>query len=82
MSQQERGRVYFVKADWDPEARVWYVAKTDVPGLVAEADSPEELLSLLKTLVPEMVDLNGNGSGADIPYSVMLDHLTAERAMA
>ena len=75
--------VFYVKADWDGEASVWYVAQSDVPGLVAEADTIPELLSLLDTLIPELVELNGiyGGSGR-VPYSVMLDHLTAERITA
>lgn len=48
----------------------------------SEADTPEELLALLDTLVPEMVELNGDGGSPSIPYSVMLDHLRAERTTA
>lgn len=79
MDQRVPQRVYFVKAEWDDEANVWYVSNTDVPGLAAEADTPAELLTLLETLVPEMIELNGGDGQADIPYSVMLDHLTAQR---
>jgi len=83
MGENASTHVYFVKAEWDDEASVWFVSQSDVPGLAAEADSPEELLALLETLVPEMVELNGDGSaGETIPYSVTLDHLTAERVPA
>ncbi len=74
--------VYFVKAEWDEEAEVWYVSQTDVPGLVAEADTPEELLKLLSTLIPEVMELNGGGADPNVPYSVMLDHLRAQRVPA
>jgi len=53
-----------------------------MPGLVAEADTPEDLLKLLSTLIPEIMDLNGNGGDPDVPYSVMLDHLRAQRVPA
>lgn len=61
MAQTSASRSYYVKAEWDPDAEVWFVTNTDVPGLVAEADTPAELLTLLETLVPEMVELNGGG---------------------
>ena len=51
-------RALTVKAEWDDEARVWFVAESDLPGLVAEADSPETLLAKIRVLVPELVDLN------------------------
>jgi len=82
MDQNNPERIYYVKADWDEEAGVWYVTNTDVPGLVAEAATPGELLALLYTLIPELVDLNGGGADPSIAYSVMLDHLRARRAVA
>ena len=47
-----------VAATWDPEAKVWVAESEDVPGLVAEADSPESLLEKLKTRIPELLELN------------------------
>jgi predicted RNase H-like HicB family nuclease len=47
-----------VGATWDPEAKVWVAESEDVPGLVAEADSPESLLEKLKTRIPELLELN------------------------
>ena len=75
-------RVYFVKAEWDKEAGVWYVSQTDVPGLVAEAATTGELLALLQTLIPELIELNGDDDNPDVPYSVMLDHFRVERVRA
>ncbi len=42
----------------DSEARVWVAESEDVPGLVAEASTPEELEEKLKTLIPELLELN------------------------
>lgn len=47
-----------VNAVWDPEASVWVTTSEDVPGLVAEASSIEELSEKLKILVPELLELN------------------------
>lgn len=51
-------RFLTVKAEWDAEAQVWYVAESDLPGLVAEAETPEALLAKVRVLVPELVELN------------------------
>ena len=51
--------VYEVLAQWDSEAGVWVAESDDVPGLVAEAESPNALADKLKTLIPELLELNG-----------------------
>ena len=50
---------YYVHAQWDEEARVWVASSDDVPGLATEADTTEALVQKLKTLIPELLDLNG-----------------------
>ena len=80
MDQHLRERVYYVRADWDEEAQVWYVSSTDVPGLAAEAETPEKLRALLDELIPELVELNGQGDDPGVPYSLTFDHLRAGRA--
>lgn len=49
---------YTVTCHWDDEAGVWYVAETDVPGLVTEADTLEQLEQKLKMMIPELLELN------------------------
>ncbi len=49
-----------ILAEWDSEARVWVAESEDVPGLVAEAPTPEELEEKLKVLIPELLDLNAH----------------------
>ena len=51
--------VYEIRAQWDSEAGVWVAESEDVPGLVAEADSPNVLVQKLRTLIPELLELNG-----------------------
>ena len=50
---------YEVTARWDSEAGVWVAESEDVPGLVAEAPTPNELMAKLQVLVPEPLELNG-----------------------
>jgi len=47
-----------IKAVWDPEAKVWVAESDDVPGLVTEAESPGALIEKLKSLIPELLELN------------------------
>lgn len=49
-----------ILAEWDSEARVWVAESEDVPGLVAEAPTPEELEEKLKVLIPELLELNAH----------------------
>lgn len=43
---------------FDPEAGVWYVAETDIPGLSLEAATPFELLRRIVECAPELLELN------------------------
>jgi predicted RNase H-like HicB family nuclease len=46
---------YTVTCHWDEEARVWYVAETDVPGLATEAETVEAMEHKLLLMVPELL---------------------------
>ena len=46
-----------VTATWDPEAQV-FTSTSDVPGLVVEAETFEEFVSLVETLGPEVLEAN------------------------
>ncbi len=52
-------RVYSIQAHWDSEGGVWVAESEDVPGLVAEAESPNALAKKLRILIPELLELNG-----------------------
>lgn len=66
--------VYEVLARWDSEAGVWVAECDDVPGLVAEADSPNLLGHKLKTLIPELLELNGVLNGRRGSFHVQYEH--------
>ncbi len=51
-------QTYEVRANWDPEASVWWAESDDVPGLVAETRTHEEMVAELRLLIPELLDLN------------------------
>jgi predicted RNase H-like HicB family nuclease len=66
--------VYEVRAQWDSEAGVWVAESEDVPGLVAEADSPNVLVQKLRTLIPELLELNGATSDRNASFHVLYQH--------
>jgi predicted RNase H-like HicB family nuclease len=55
-----------VKAEWDPEAKVWVATSDDVPGLVTEAETVEALAEKLSVMVPELLEANGALAGSAI----------------
>ena len=67
-----------IRAQWDDEAKVWYIAESDLPGLAAEGDTLEELREKLGTLIPELAQLNRHlidwQPDGDVPV-----HFVAER---
>jgi len=52
-------RERIVNASWDEEAGVWVATSDDVPGLATESRTFEALLKKLRTMVPELLELNG-----------------------
>ena len=51
-------RVLNIQADWDTDAGVWVVTSDDIPGLVTEAATQEEVRTKLLTMIPELFALN------------------------
>ncbi|MBX3706823.1 MAG: DUF1902 domain-containing protein [Pseudomonadales bacterium] len=49
---------YAVTVLWDPDASVWYVADSNVPGLATEADTLEQMERKLAVMIPELLALN------------------------
>src|SRR6201999_1781010 len=58
-NEMPMAREHIVTAKWDDEADVWVATSDDVPGLVTESKTFEALLKKLRTLVPELLALNG-----------------------
>ena len=64
----------FVHAEWDDEALVWVATSDDVPGLVTEAETAEELIEKLKRLIPELLEANGvilPGGEEGVPFELL-----------
>lgn len=52
-------RLIVIKAAYDPEAEVWYVEHSDVPGLSAEAESLDALIDRLPGMITDLIEENG-----------------------
>lgn len=48
-----------VTADWDAEAGVWVAMSEDVPGLVLEAASMDDLVPEIELIIPQLMRANG-----------------------
>jgi hypothetical protein len=49
-----------VQVIFDQNASVWVATSTDLPGLIAEAETFEALEHEIRLLLPELVDLNAD----------------------
>ena len=47
-----------VRATWDADTQCWLAESDDIPGLVAEADTMEELVREIKLVAPDLLELN------------------------
>ncbi|MEP7355581.1 MAG: DUF1902 domain-containing protein, partial [Acidobacteriota bacterium] len=74
MDKLTQHSVYEIRAQWDSEAGVWVAESEDVPGLVAEADSPNVLIQKLRTLIPELLEVNGVLSERPSSFHVLYQH--------
>ena len=53
--------IIVVRAAWDDEASVWVATSDDVPGLITEAATLEDLNAKLPDMIGELIELNGTG---------------------
>ena len=70
-------KTYEIHALWDEDAHVWVAESDDVPGLVTEAETVEQLICKLQGLIPELLEANGllePSAHTEIPF-----HLLSER---
>lgn len=52
--------LWTLHAAYDPEARVWYTMDCDVPGLITEGETLEELRERAAAVLPELVTDNAH----------------------
>ena len=70
---------FFIRAEWDEDARVWVATSDDVPGLATEGDTLEGLIEKLKIIIPELLDANGFDKEYGIPFEVLTRRFEIEK---
>jgi len=66
-----------IKAAFDRDAGVWYVADTEVPGLATEAGSFDGLCEKVQAMVPELLELNGWSDSGEVALEIIA-HATSK----
>jgi predicted RNase H-like HicB family nuclease len=74
VNEPSKAVTYEVLAQWDSDAGVWIAESDDVPGLVAEAESPNRLSQKLKILIPELLELNRVPSDRAASFPIRYQH--------
>src|SRR6266702_1344048 len=65
------GHLIVVRATWDAEASVWTAESSDLPGLVTEAMSLDELDAKLPGLIRDLLEDQDGGEGYEVPVEVI-----------
>ncbi len=71
-----------VHAVWDKTAHVWTATSADLPGLVVEVASLDELDEEVKTLVPKLITLQKKPTAKEVLISMSHELVTNIPAMA
>jgi len=76
-----QGKTYEIHALWDQEAQVWVAESDDVPGLITEAETMEQLIGKLQGLIPELLEANGllEPFYSEIPFHLHSDRFATAR---
>jgi len=75
-------KIYFFRAEWDDEAKVWVATSDDVPGLATEAETMEELSKKLEVMIRELLTENGYLDAGEISYEVLARKFSVTQATA
>lgn len=53
-----------IQARWDSDAGVWIATSADVPGLVVEADTWASMIDEVRLVLPDLLEVSGQGGEA------------------
>jgi len=59
-----------IVAQWDDEAKVWWVSDSNLPGLCTEATTIDELVENLKEVIPALVS-EQDESLPEVPFELL-----------
>jgi hypothetical protein len=61
-NSQAMAKEIHIDAWWDDEARVWIATSEDAPGLVVEAPSWQTMIDEVRTLLPDLLEVEGKAA--------------------
>ena len=68
--------LWTIRAEYDPEAKVWYSIDGDLPGLAADAETLEALAAKAGAMLPDLLDIHADEivdkSRLDGPHSIRI----------
>ena len=47
---------FLVEAEWDKEAELWVATSPDIPGLVLQARTDDEIVRKLRLVIPSLIE--------------------------
>lgn len=68
-----------VHVAFDPDARVWFVQRSDVHGLRIEAATIEALIERIPGAIQDLQEDGDSENGHDVPVEVIARHSTSVR---
>jgi predicted RNase H-like HicB family nuclease len=55
--------MWTIRAEYDPQAKVWWVAESDLPGLAADADTLEALAEKAGSMLADLLEIHADELG-------------------
>lgn len=52
--------LWTIRAEYDPEAQVWYSVAGDIPGLAIDAATPDALAIKAGTMLPDLLEIHAD----------------------
>lgn len=52
--------LWTIRAEYDPDAKVWYVIDADIPGLAVDAATLEALAAKAGTMLPDLLEIHAD----------------------
>ena len=70
---------YRIKFQWDSDTKVWIATSLDVPGLILESESFDNLLERVRIAIPELLEMNNENQPA---YNLVFEAERTDRVLA
>lgn len=56
----EHMTLWTIRAEYDPETKVWWSADSDIPGLAVDAESLELVAAKAGTMLPDLLEIHAD----------------------